>query len=202
MGYSHIGEYGGNKNQLWLAGHSAGGHTGALLTTDKHYLDEVHVPRSAIRGFAGLAGPYDFVPEDKDIKAVFAPAGGDAKSAMPATYIDGTQPPMLLLWGEGGQPGRQAEHRFYAAQCSAAWRRSARGYLSRYRPYWHRRVFVLPLSGQGERGERHADILPQNRHSALTEFLQQTLLRHMGRQSAYSYVLFMHLDDSSAPTIN
>ncbi len=46
-----------------------------------------------------LAGPYDFIPTEQRYVDIFSAAGGNASSAMPATYVDGTQPPMLLLWG-------------------------------------------------------------------------------------------------------
>ena len=37
----NISRYNGNPQQIYLAGHSAGAHTGALLMTDKHYLADV-----------------------------------------------------------------------------------------------------------------------------------------------------------------
>lgn len=97
--HGHAKNYGGDASRLFIAGHSSGAHIGALLATDARYLKAEGKSRTIIRGFAGLAGPYDFIPEDEDIVAIFSPAGGDAQSAMPSRHVDGRQPPMLLLYG-------------------------------------------------------------------------------------------------------
>ena len=97
--YQHIAEYGGDPRKIFLLGHSAGAHMVTLLTTNYSYLQEKNVPRTAILATAGLSGPYDFVPKEQKYKEIFAAAGGDASSAMPATYIDGLQQPMLLIYG-------------------------------------------------------------------------------------------------------
>ena len=34
----HIGDYGGRRDHIHLAGHSSGAHMAALLTVDTHYL--------------------------------------------------------------------------------------------------------------------------------------------------------------------
>jgi len=99
--YNNIAEYKGQPEQLFLAGHSAGAHIGALLVSDQHYLDDIDGADAykAIRGFAGLAGPYDFTPDEEDIMDIFGPAS--QYPLMQATnYIQGTEPPMLLLAGE------------------------------------------------------------------------------------------------------
>jgi acetyl esterase/lipase len=95
----NIAQYGGNPERVFLVGHSAGAHIGAMLACNPKYLEQAGTTRDVIRGFAGLAGPYDFVPREPKYVEVFKPAGGDASSAMPANYIDGTQPPLLLLYG-------------------------------------------------------------------------------------------------------
>ncbi|NDE91166.1 MAG: alpha/beta hydrolase [Alphaproteobacteria bacterium] len=95
--YDHIGMYGGNNARIHVIGHSAGAHIGALLLADKHYL-AAHgkTPQMIIHDFVGLAGPYAFTPDEPDLIAIFP----KPYSAMQApTFIDGTEPPMLLLWG-------------------------------------------------------------------------------------------------------
>ncbi len=96
---THIGAYGGNPKQVVLMGHSAGAHMGGMLITDRHYLKDAGASVSAIRGFVGLAGPYAFTPEEEIYKQVFAPPSNYPRMQMP-TFIDGTEPPMLLLYGE------------------------------------------------------------------------------------------------------
>lgn len=92
--HDNIDDYGGNPDDIYLAGHSAGAHIGALLAADPSYLKD----RSIIKAFAGLAGPYDFTPDEPDLEAMFGPPENYPKMRV-TPYIDGKQPPMLLLWG-------------------------------------------------------------------------------------------------------
>lgn len=94
----HIEQYDGNRNELFVAGHSSGAHIGALVCADKRYLAAEGKSTQIIKGFAGLAGPYDFVPDEPDLKAMFGPPANYPQMQVP-TFIDGTEPPMLLLWG-------------------------------------------------------------------------------------------------------
>lgn len=98
--YDHIEAYGGDPQRIHLAGHSAGAHIGALIATDPRYLAALGKKRSdVIQDFAGLAGPYSFTPDEPDLMDIFGPPGNYPK--MQATsFIDGEQPPMLLLWGD------------------------------------------------------------------------------------------------------
>ncbi len=97
--YDNIKNYHGSSNYIHVAGHSAGAHIGALLTTDAHYLADLGKVRSrVIRNFAGMAGPYDFIPDEPDLKDMFGKL--ESYPLMRATtFIDGKQPPMLLLFG-------------------------------------------------------------------------------------------------------
>jgi acetyl esterase/lipase len=96
--YDNIAARGGDADKLFLAGHSAGAHIGALVAADPRYLLAHRKDRSIIAGFAGLAGPYAFTPEDEDLKDMFGPPERYARMQAP-TFIDGKQPPMLLLHG-------------------------------------------------------------------------------------------------------
>ncbi len=96
----HIAELHGNPDRIHVVGHSAGAHIGALLAADPHYLAEEGKDRSlAIHDFAGLAGPYAFTPDEPDLEDMFGPASNYPSMQVP-TFIDGTQPPMLLLYGD------------------------------------------------------------------------------------------------------
>jgi acetyl esterase/lipase len=95
----HIGEYGGDAGSIHLAGHSAGAHIGALLASDSRYMRAEGKSRDIIRSFSGLAGPYAFTPDKPDLKDIFAPPE-NYPSMQVTTFIDGHQPPMLLLYGD------------------------------------------------------------------------------------------------------
>ena len=98
--HDHIGEYQGDPARIHVAGHSAGAHIGALLTADKHYLAAYNkTPSQVIASFAGLAGPYDFTPDEPDLMDMFGPPKRYPAMQV-TTFIDGHEPPMLLLWGD------------------------------------------------------------------------------------------------------
>lgn len=90
--------YGGDPANIVVVGHSAGAHTAALLALDERWLREAGVPAGAVRGFAALAGPVDTVWTDPDVQALMGPPAG-WPATYPATHVDGTEPPLLLLHG-------------------------------------------------------------------------------------------------------
>ena len=88
--------YGGDPDRLVLAGHSAGAYNAAMLALDPRWLG---ADRRAVRGFIGLAGPYDFLPFSGAV--VDAAFGGtaDPHSTQPITYAGSDSPPALLATG-------------------------------------------------------------------------------------------------------
>ena len=100
--YRNILNYQGNNEQLFLLGHSAGAHIAGLISADKSYLQTHQLTPDIINAFAGLSGPYDFVPAEEDLIDMFGPPENFANMTV-TKYIDGNEPPMLLLWGEEDQ---------------------------------------------------------------------------------------------------
>jgi acetyl esterase/lipase len=90
----NIVQYGGNPQNLFVIGHSAGALNAALLVSDETYLPE----DIKINAFVGLAGPYDFVPDEEDLKDMFGPPENYPQMQV-TTFIDGREPPMLLMHG-------------------------------------------------------------------------------------------------------
>lgn len=81
---------------LFLAGHSAGAHIAALINLDERYLAGKGVH---IAGTIGLSGPYDFLPlTEERYKRVFPEATRD--ESQPINFVDGGEPPMLLVTGD------------------------------------------------------------------------------------------------------
>jgi acetyl esterase/lipase len=88
--------YGGDSDRIVLMGHSAGAYSAAMLSLDPRWLGSA---RRAIRGFVGLAGPYDFLPLDGPVtKAAFGqePRLG---TTQPINFASADDPPALLLHG-------------------------------------------------------------------------------------------------------
>lgn len=94
---THISHYHGDSNRIFLMGHSAGAHLAAMLTLNKNYL-KPETYRS-IKGFIGLAGPYDFLPLTESYqKIVFGPTA-QYPISQPINFVNGAEPPLLLLQG-------------------------------------------------------------------------------------------------------
>lgn len=99
----HAAEYGGDPRRVTVIGHSAGAFNAAMLAVDPAFLEAAGTSRDKLAGVAGLAGPYDFLPiRDPDVIAVFASVDAGPAS-QPITYVDGRNPPMLLLAGDEDQ---------------------------------------------------------------------------------------------------
>lgn len=93
----NIESYVGKTESIFLMGHSAGAHLAAMLTLNETYLSKKTTV--VIKGFIGLAGPYDFLPFTEPYqKAVFAPKELYSQS-QPINFVDGTEVPLLLLYG-------------------------------------------------------------------------------------------------------
>ncbi|MDX1571733.1 MAG: alpha/beta hydrolase, partial [Xanthomonadales bacterium] len=84
---------------IWLAGHSAGAHIAAMLHFDERYLRRENFPASRLVGFMGLSGAYDFLPLSSErLKAIFSPPEVRPAS-QPVNFVDGSEPPTLLIHG-------------------------------------------------------------------------------------------------------
>lgn len=91
---ANISSYRGDAANISVMGHSAGAHIGALLVSDPEYLKDY----TDISAFVGLAGPYNFEPEEPDYKAIFGPPSNYPNMQV-TSFIDGSEPPMLLMYG-------------------------------------------------------------------------------------------------------
>jgi acetyl esterase/lipase len=90
--------FGGDPGNIVVVGHSAGGHTAALLALDERYLRNAGVPAGSVRGFVSLAGPVDTTWTAPDVQALMGPREG-WPATYAATHVDGREPPLLLLHG-------------------------------------------------------------------------------------------------------
>ncbi|MGH8032236.1 MAG: alpha/beta hydrolase [Luteimonas sp.] len=94
---THVADYGGDPQRVFIAGHSAGAQIAALLGTDKRYLQRVGVPIAHIAGVIGLSGPYDFDVTGQYVP-IFAPPS-PYPDAQAINFVDGDEPPFLLIHG-------------------------------------------------------------------------------------------------------
>ncbi len=97
--FDHATELGGDTRRIFVVGHSAGAHIAALLGTDKRYLQSVDLKPKDLAAVIGISGPYDFLPlTDPDLVEVFG-AEKDWPTSQPINFVDGDEPPFLLIHG-------------------------------------------------------------------------------------------------------
>lgn len=114
---ANIAAYGGDPDRLVLAGHSAGAYNAAMLSLDERWLGE---DRRAVRGLAGLAGPYDFLPLDLEITRAAFGAAPDLAATQPINLAGPGDPPALLLAGAKDDLVRPANSRRLAERLGEA----------------------------------------------------------------------------------
>lgn len=118
--HEHIAKLGGDPDRIALMGHSAGAYNAVMLALDPIWLREAKSDPAILRGVAGLAGPYDFLPLEK---------GGSADKAMgkvrppektqPITYARGDAPPLWLATGDEDETVRPRNSQNLAAAIEA-----------------------------------------------------------------------------------
>lgn len=95
--HEHAAEYGGDPQWIYIMGHSAGGQIVGLLGTDAQYLSARGLKPRQLAGVIGLSGPYDF-EVGSEYAAIFGPPSQWPK-AQTINYVDGDEPPFLLIHG-------------------------------------------------------------------------------------------------------
>ncbi len=125
--YNNIEKYGGDKNRIFVCGHSAGGHLTALLATDERWLAEVGLSLKNIRGAIPISGVYNFLWVKKIkvsdagkrmLKDLFGENYTDdrLKDASPLYHIEPEKllPPFLVLYGGLDFPTLPAQAKEFA----------------------------------------------------------------------------------------
>jgi acetyl esterase/lipase len=99
--HAHAAAHGGDPKRIVLMGHSAGAHLAGLLATDAHWLQPHGLTPGSLCGVIGLAGPFDFLPlTGPDLREIFSEDHDEQLRSQPIHFVDGDEPPMLLLHGE------------------------------------------------------------------------------------------------------
>lgn len=113
----NIGKHNGNAEQIFVSGHSAGGHLAALLATDEQYLKAEGLTVATIRGAIPMSGVY-CIPDNSPF---FSPMFGDdaklRKNASPVAHVREGLPPFLIIYAESDLPycGKDTSEEFCKA---------------------------------------------------------------------------------------
>lgn len=98
--------HGGDPHRVFLVGHSAGAYIALQLALDRSFLDAAGVPEGAIRGAAGLAGPYDFHPFDAEASVAAFGQAPEPRRTQPINFARGDAPPLWLATGDADETVR------------------------------------------------------------------------------------------------
>jgi len=92
-----IAAYGGDPKRIFVMGHSAGAYNAAMLALDPRWLATQGLKPDLLRGWIGLAGPYDFLPvTNRTTQPVFN-APDTPPDSQPARHVSASSPPALLI---------------------------------------------------------------------------------------------------------
>ena len=92
-----ISSYGGDPQRIFLMGHSAGAYNAAMLALDDSLLAQVHLAPDSLRGWIGLAGPYDFLPVTNPVARPVFFYPDSPPDSQPINHVSASAPPALLL---------------------------------------------------------------------------------------------------------
>jgi acetyl esterase/lipase len=92
-----VQRYGGDPRRVYLMGHSAGAYNAAMVALDPRWLAAYDLTPASLRGWIGLAGPYDFIPiQNKETRPVFFYPDTPPES-QPINHVSSGAPPALLI---------------------------------------------------------------------------------------------------------
>lgn len=97
--YRNISQYGGNPEQLFVMGHSAGAFNAITAVNDARFWQTTGVPDRAVLGVIGLAGPYAYDFSTDPTRIVF-PEGARPEQIMPDRHPRPNAPAHYLLTAE------------------------------------------------------------------------------------------------------
>lgn len=95
----NIGKYGGRADQVFVSGHSAGGHLVALLGTADNYLTAEKVSPDKIKGVIAISGVYR-VGGSGRLKDAFGSDPAVHTEASPLKHVKGNHPPFLIVYAD------------------------------------------------------------------------------------------------------
>jgi arylformamidase len=103
--YHNVTAYGGDPQQLFVGGHSAGGHLAALMALQPALFIDRELPVNVITACFPVSGVYDLegdIPQDR--LQAFLPSHINPAKASPVHHVVGNQTPFLLAVGERDFP--------------------------------------------------------------------------------------------------
>jgi acetyl esterase/lipase len=152
----HATEFGGDPSRLYVMGHSAGGQIAALIACDGRYLKSVGMDIGELSGMIGLAGAYAFLPFVDDESQIFGESEKSQHDSQPINFVQGREPPLLLLQGEDDDEVEPSNAIKMAERAHAV---GAAAELKLYPGIGHASIILSLARGHSSRASTLTDIL-------------------------------------------
>jgi acetyl esterase/lipase len=118
----NIASHGGDPDNVFVIGHSAGAYLAALLATDPQYLGAHGLKPGDVRGYVPVSAFFYIdrpgVAPDRP-KDTWDTAVNVWKAASPGTHVAAQAPQMLLLYADGDDPWRRQQQTEFAEAMKA-----------------------------------------------------------------------------------
>lgn len=95
----NIAKYGGDPEQIFLTGHSAGGHLVSLIVGDPKYLAAHQLSTSVVRGVMPISGTYTVGQDGNRLEKIWGTQAA-ADDASPTNHVRQGLPPFLVFAGD------------------------------------------------------------------------------------------------------
>ena len=117
--YRNAIRFGGDRDRIYVSGHSSGGHLCAVaLTTD---WNNHGVPPDIIKGAACISGLYDLKPVRLSTRSSYVKLNDMTEGELsPIRHLDKIRTPLAVFYGTDETPEFQRQNRDFAAALQAA----------------------------------------------------------------------------------
>src|SRR5215472_17336357 len=118
--YQNAGQFGGERNRLYIGGQSSGAHLAAVaLTTD--WRSNFGLPADIIKGGICISGMYDLTPVRLSARSAYVKFDDTTVAALsPMRHLDRLHAPLVVAYGTCETPEFQRQNREFAAAGKAA----------------------------------------------------------------------------------
>ena len=118
--YENAESFGGDRDRLYIGGHSSGGHLcGIALVTD--WAKDFGLPADAVKGGLCMSGMFDLKPVRLSKRSSYVKLTDDIEQAMSSQrHLDLLRAPILVTYGTNETPEFQRQSRDFAAAVKAA----------------------------------------------------------------------------------
>jgi acetyl esterase/lipase len=116
---THIGEYGGAQDKIFVSGHSAGGYLTLMVAMDEHYLAPYNLKPGDLAGYIPVSGQtvtHTTVRGERGIGRT-TPV---VDQAAPLNHVRKMTLPVLCIAGSDDLPARAEENIYFVAAAKAA----------------------------------------------------------------------------------